>query len=261
MRRAMARRRLGRDVERHAHVHGDRAVAAREYRIEVELGDLREVADERANIFDEARDSGTVDRGTAPHTVEKFRAANFAQHRSRVVRAGRCQPKRDVAHHFDEHAAEAERRELAEHRIRDGTDDQLGTTGQHLLYHDAVNVAVRRVATRGTDDAVECTPRVGIVADGEHHPTDVRLVHDIRRLDLHRHRIADAARDRDRRLRGGGEIQRCEREIVGRADVARLERGDPAATRCRRRIEDPPYVCPIVTHASPPFRRLPASEG
>src|SRR4030095_10990707 len=111
-----------------------------EYRVEVELGDFREVADERANVFDEARDLGTVDRRIAAHTVEDRRATNLAQHRKRLVGARRGQAEGRVSDRFDEYTTEAERGQLAEHRISHRSDDHFGAAGQHLLHDDATDV-------------------------------------------------------------------------------------------------------------------------
>ena len=82
----------------------------------------------------------------APRTPFKhFRCCDAVEHRQRIVARRRCQTERDVLHHLDQHAAEAERDQLAERRIGDRTDDDFLTAGQHLLHLNAEQIRLRVV--------------------------------------------------------------------------------------------------------------------
>ena len=142
------------EVDDDAHVGGDRALLGREDRVEVELDDLREVADELRHADDDVGERVAVDRVAAAHAVQHLRRLDAVEHRQRVVLGRRREAEGDVLQHLDEHAAEAEGDELAEARVGDRADDDLRAALQHLLHLDAVDLGVGLVVLGVGEDRV-----------------------------------------------------------------------------------------------------------
>src|SRR6266446_2532091 len=80
--------------------------------------------------------------GSLPRTPFSMSWAYAVEHRQCVVLGGGSETEGDVLQHLDQHAAEAERHELAERAVGDGADDDLGAAGQHLLDLDAFDLGV-----------------------------------------------------------------------------------------------------------------------
>ena len=184
-------------------IHGDQGVhrsgarGARQYGIEVDFSNLRKVADQLGDVDDDVGKRVTVHGFRAPDAVEHFGGLDAVKHRAGIPGGGGCEPEGDVLEHFHQHAAQAEGHQLAETGVGDRTDDDLlGGTGHHLLNLHAVDSGVAAVRSSARDYVVVrglCRIAVG---DPDHNAPGVGLVKNIRRDNLHDHRVADPVGDR-----------------------------------------------------------------
>src|SRR5204863_9097316 len=79
--RARRRTRLVVEVDDDAHVGGDRVLLGGEYRVEVELDDFREIADELRYLDDDIGQRLAVDRIAAAHALQHVVGLNAVEHR------------------------------------------------------------------------------------------------------------------------------------------------------------------------------------
>ena len=101
--------------------------------------------------------SASASRLTAspPRTpLQHLGRLDAVEHRERVVAGRGREPEGDVLQHLDEHAAEAERHELAERAVGDRADDDLGAALEHLLDLHAVDLGVGLVLLGVGEDGV-----------------------------------------------------------------------------------------------------------
>ena len=87
---------------------------------------------------------GAVNGPGAANAAQDFCRSDAVQHRERVLRGSGREPEGDVLQHLHQYAAEAERHQLAERRVRDRADDDLLAAGQHLLHLHAEDFGSRR---------------------------------------------------------------------------------------------------------------------
>jgi hypothetical protein len=114
---------------------------------------------------------------------------------SSIVLGGGSQTEGDVLQYLDQHAAEAEGHQLAERAVGDGTDDDLGAAGQHLLYLDAFDLGVGLVLLGIRQNGRIILFDIGGGLHAHHHAAGFGLVQDVRRDDLHHDREAHVGRD------------------------------------------------------------------
>jgi len=124
---------------------------------------------------------------------------------SSIASASSCdaggEAERDVLQHLDQHAAEAERDELAERRVGDGADDHFLAAAQHLLHLHADEIRLGVVLLRvGHDRRVTLLDR-GRILDADQHAAGLGLVQDLGRDDLEHDREAHFACEPHRFLR------------------------------------------------------------
>src|SRR5260370_15957403 len=140
--RARRRARLVVEVNDDADVGGDGILPGGEYRVEIELDDFGEVADELRHLDDDVGQRLAVDGVAAAHALQHVMGLDAVEHRQRVVLGGGSETEGYVLQHLDQHAAQPEGHELAERAVGDGADDDLGAAGQHLLDLDAFDLGV-----------------------------------------------------------------------------------------------------------------------
>ena len=101
------------------------------------------------HVLDQRRERVAVDRVRAANALQHLRRGDAVEHRQRVVVRRRRQAERDVLQDLDQHAAEAERDQLAERRIGDRADDHFLAALQHLLHLHAERASPwRRTSSR-----------------------------------------------------------------------------------------------------------------
>jgi hypothetical protein len=137
------------------------------------------------------------------------------EHRQRVLLGRRREPEGDVLENLDQHAAEAERDQLAERAIGDRADDDLGAAQQHLLDLDALDLGVSLVFLGVRQNGRVVLFDVGGGFHAHHHAARFGLVQDVRRDDLHHHREAHAGRDPGGFIGGFGHPLLGNRNAVG----------------------------------------------
>ena len=125
------------------------------------------------------------------------------EHRERVVLGGRREAEGDVLENFDQHAAEAERHQLAERAVGDGTDDDFGAASEHLLDLDAFDLGVSLILLGVRQNGVVGPLGVFGGLDADHHAAGFGLVEDVRRDDFHH----------DREAHGGCDLRRLGRRL------------------------------------------------
>ena len=84
------------------------------HRVEIQLGDLGEVRHQARDILDQRRERLAIDGLRAAHAFEDLGGGDAVEHRERIFAARGREAEGDVFEHFDQHAAEAERDQLAE---------------------------------------------------------------------------------------------------------------------------------------------------
>jgi hypothetical protein len=159
---------------------GGRAVLGGEHRVEVDLGDLREVGDELGDRLDDVARPVDVDAGRARGPRAGSRRADAVDHLVRDLVRDRREAERHVAQDLDEDAAEAERHDRAERRILDRADEHLGALREHLLDLDAGDLRVGLVGLRVADDRVEALADLVAGREADEHAVGLRLVEDVR---------------------------------------------------------------------------------
>ena len=136
-----------------------------------------------ASMIDASASRSTGSR--AAHALEHLGGLDAVEHRERVLARRRREPERDVLEHFDQHAAEPERDELAEARIGDGADDHFLRAGrQHLLHLHAADVRAGVIVLRVGDDRVVAGAHGLRVRHADEHAACFGLVQDVGRDDL-----------------------------------------------------------------------------
>ena len=152
----------------------------------------------------------------AAHALQHLCRLDAVEHGERILLRRGGEAEGDVLQHLDQHAAEAERHQLAKARVGHGADDHLLPAGEHLLHLHAVDLGVRLVAPGVGEDRV--------VALG-----DVLGALQVRRA---RRRLRSCGGCPARRSSGRRESP-CPRRALRprRPSLRRL----PAARECRRR--------------------------
>ena len=87
---------LRREIDDDADVRCDRVGFGREYRIEIHLGDLREIGDQSRDVDDDVGNRVAINGIAASDTLQHFMGLDAIEHRERVLLAGRRQSKRNV---------------------------------------------------------------------------------------------------------------------------------------------------------------------
>ena len=133
----------------------------------------------------------------------------------------RRQAQRAVLAQFDRRAAFAEQHRGPEHRVARDADDQFVRAGPagHRLHREAQHLGLRLLARHALAHADGRGAHFVHRREAERHAADVRLVDDLRRQDLERHRKAD--------LRGG------EHRLLGVARAARVHHRDAVGLQQR----------------------------
>ena len=183
-------RRLWCEIDHDADVGGDRGILGREYRVEIHFGDLWKIGDQPGDVDDDVGDGVAIGRIAAADAFEHFMGLDAVQHRQRVLPAGRRQPEGDVLENFDQHAAQAERDQLAERSVGDRADNDLLASEQHLLDLDAFDPGIGLVFPGIGQNGRVTGFDVGGGVHAHHHAAGFGLVKNIRRDDLHDHRKA-----------------------------------------------------------------------
>ena len=142
------------EIDDDANVGRDGARRCREHRVQVHLGDLGKIADQRRDVDDHVGERVAIDRLRAAHAFQDFCGGDTVEHRQRVVAGCGREAEGDVLQHFDQHAAQTERHKLAERRVGHRADDHLLAAGEHLLHLDALDARFRVVLFRVRDDRV-----------------------------------------------------------------------------------------------------------
>src|SRR3954453_10706806 len=94
------------EVDDEAGVDGGRAALGGEDRVEVDLGDLREVGDELGDRLDDVGQPLDVDAGPAAHAVQDLRRLDAVDHLEGGLARHRREAERHVAQDLDQDAAE-----------------------------------------------------------------------------------------------------------------------------------------------------------
>jgi hypothetical protein len=229
---------FGREVHHDAHVGGDGAVLGCEHRVQVQLGDLGEVAHQLAHAHDDGGEGFAVDRVAAAHALEHLGGLDAVEHGLGVLLRGGGQAEGDVLEHFDQHAAQAEGHQLAEAVVGDGADDHLGAALDHLLHLHADDLGVGLVLLGVGDDGVVGLGGLVGALDADDHAARFGLVQDVRRDDLHHHREAHGAGQLGGLGRAGDHAFLGHRDAVGIADQLAFGRGERVTPFLLDRVED-----------------------
>ena len=237
--RARRRARLVVEVDDDAHVGGDRVLLGGEHRVEIEFDDFGEIADELRHLDDDVGQRLAVDRIAAAHALQHVMGLDAVEHRQRVVLGRGREAEGDVLQHFDQHAAEAERHQLAERAVGDGADDDLGAAGQHLLDLDALDLGVGLIFLGVGENGLVGLFGIGRGLDADHDAAGFGLVENVRRDDLHHHREAHAGRELGGLGGGLGHAFLRNRDAVGIAHQLAFRRGEAGALVGLHRIEHP----------------------
>ena len=210
----------------------------REHRIEIHLGNFREVGDELRDVDDDVGDRIAVGGIAAAHAFQHLMGLDAVQHRQRILLGRGREAEGDVLQHLDQHAAEPERHQLAERAVGHRTDDDFLAAQQHLLHLDAFDLGVRLVFLGVRQDRRVILFHVIGGLDAHHHAAGFGLVQNVRRDDFHHHRKTHAGRELDRLGRGFGHALLRNRDAVGVADQFALGRRETAALVCLDRVEN-----------------------
>ncbi|CAM5672982.1 hypothetical protein SVIOM342S_01362 [Streptomyces violaceorubidus] len=185
-------RRVGR--QDHPDVGGDRTLGRGDHRVEVHLGDLREVGDQFGDPADLLRHRPPVHPGLPAHPAQHLGRPDRVQHGQGLVGVHGREPEGDVLQHLDQHPAEPERHHLPERRVGDRTDDDLLPPRQQFLDLHALDPRGGVVRARVVDDPAERRAHVRRALHSDDHTAGVGLVEDVRGDDLHHDRPAEPHR-------------------------------------------------------------------
>jgi len=243
------------EVDDEAGVDRRRPVLGREDRVEVDLGDLREVGDELGDRLDDVRQALDVHARAAADAVEDLRGADAVDHLERGLARDRREAERHVAQDLDEDAAEAERHDRAERRVLDRADEHLGALRQHLLDLHAGDPRVGLVGLRVLDDGVEALADLVARAQADEHALGLRLVEDVGRDDLGDHGIAHVLGQGHRLVRGRGEPLARYRDAVCVGDALGLRCAQRLAAVGADLVEHLADRCLVAGRAGPVLRR------
>ena len=161
------------------------------------------------------------------------------EHRQRVVLGRGREAEGNVLQYLDQHAAEAERHQLAERAVGDGTDNDLGAAGQHLLDLDALDLGVGLILLRVCENGLVGLFGIGRSLDANDDAARFGLVENVRRDDFHHHREAHARCDLGGLGGGLGHAFFRNRDAVGVAHHLAFRRGEAGALFSLHRIEHP----------------------
>ena len=237
--RARRRARLVVEIDDDAHVGGDRVLLGGEHRVEIELDDFGEIADELRNLDDDVGQRVTAHRIAAAHALEHVMGLDAVEHRQGVVLGRGREAEGNVLQYLDQHAAEAERHQLAERAVGNGTDNDLGAAGQHLLDLDAIDLGVGFIFLRVCENGLVGRFSIGRGLDANHDAARFGLVENVRRDNFHHHRKTHGGRDLGGLGGGFGHAFLRNRDAVGIAHHLAFRRGEAGALVSLHRIEHP----------------------
>ena len=264
-------RRLRIRIEHDPDVGRGGALVGREHRVEIHLRDFGEVGDELRHVADHRRQRRAIHALGAAHALQDLGRRDPVQHRQRVVLGCGREPERHVLHHLDQHAAEAERDQLAERRIGHRADDHFLAAAHHLLDLHAEELRLAVVLPRIGDDGREALAHFGRRAQSDQHAAGLGLVQDLRRHDLEHDRVAHRrgelrglrGRRRDAFLRHRDAVHVAHRLALGRGQrraPVRLHAvenlPDFALLACHRRSPSVRWCSVPKSRVRPDFRKV-----
>ena len=192
----------------------------------------------RRHALDHARKRRAVDRLRAAHSAQNLCRSYAIQHRQRVLLGGGREAKGNVLQNLHQDAAQPKGNQLAESRVGDCPNDDLLTTGQHLLHLDAKDLSARVVVPRIGGERCKPSRRLLHGFDSDEYSAGFGLVQDLRRDDLHDDREANLRRELASFLGTLCHALLRNTDSIGLADSARLRRGQSRAPRRLRLIEN-----------------------
>ena len=229
------------EIDHDAHVRGGRVLRGGEDRVEVELGNLREVADELRDLHDDIGERLAVRGLPAAHAAQHLGRLDAVEHGQRVVAGRGRKPEGHVFQHLDEHPAEAERHELAERAVGDRADDDLGAALEHLLDLHAFDLGVGLVLLgAGENGVVGLRDLLGRL-EAHEHAAGLGLMQNVGGDDLQHHREAHAGGELRGRLGRVRDAFLRDRNAVGVADELSLRRRQRQAALGFHLIENLPH--------------------
>ena len=163
-------------------------------RVDVQLGNLRMVADHVRKPQEDVDDRIDVRGRGAAEAVENLEGLDRADHALGRNLPHGGQAEGDVLEDLDHRAAQAEHHQRSEAGVAAGAQDHLDALGGHLLDEDALDLRPRHVLQHVFVDLGKSG--AGLV--GAHHLEDhaagVELVNHVGRHDFHGQRPADLGR-------------------------------------------------------------------
>ncbi len=174
-----------------AGIHGQRSVLVDDDGVDVQLAQLRQLAHHLRDAQQDLLQGLQIDRRRTvpfPQGLEHPGALDQAQRQERIERRQRQGP---VGDELDHRPTSAERDHRPHHRIGLDSDAELAAPllDAHGLNRHAIDAGLGLRVLHGRQHVVVGIAHPRGTADVEHHPFDVRLVTDVRGIDLERHRI------------------------------------------------------------------------
>src|ERR1700730_4251639 len=207
-----------REIDHDAHVGGNGALAGREHRVQIHLGNVAKIRDELGDVLNQRGQRLAMDRIGAADGLQYFSRGDAVEHRQRVFARRGSEAKGDVLQHLDQNSTEAEGDQLAERRIGDRADDDLLAAGEHLLHLDAEELRLGIVFLGVGHDGRKTLLDFIRAFYAHQHAACLGLVEDLGRYDLEHYRKAHAGGDLCRlRSRGRNTFLR-HGDTVGVAD-------------------------------------------
>ncbi len=108
----------------------------------------------------------------------------------------------------------------------------------HVLHRDAVDAGARLQALHAFDHVGVGVARRGAAGNVQRHPLHVRLVADVGRIDLQRHRKSQLRGDHHRLVRASRQHRLSHRDVEGREQRLRLHLGEHLAPLGQHALDD-----------------------
>ena len=229
------------EIDHDADVGCGGVLRGREDRIEIELGDFREVADQLRDLHDDVGERLAVDGLAAAHAAQHLGRLDAVEHGERVVAGRGREPEGHVLQHLDEHAAEAERHELAERAVGDRADDDLGAALEHLLDLHAFDLGVGLVLLGVGENGVVGLRDLLCRLEADEHAAGFGLMQNVGGDDLQHHRETHAGGELRGRLGRVRDAFLRDRNAVSVADELSLRRRQRKAALGLHLIENLPH--------------------
>ena len=188
--------------DRYARVDGDDAGLVGENRIEIDLADLGKIGHKLRQLDQKKLDGALVGGGHVAVSLEDASDPGARDEAAREREVERRQRQRLVADDFDRRSALPEDDDRAESRVVGDADDELARlrTHDHGKDGDPGNSRVGFFRPRPIENFRGRLVHRVLAGEIEPHAADLRLVHDVGRLDL----------EDDRRA--GGQVRFCRRD-------------------------------------------------